>query len=203
MAALEEFAGECAMNKVYDSESLDFVVDEALQIHGGYGFIEEYSVARGYRDARISRIYEGTNEINRLNITGYVFKRAMTGRLALIPEVQKIQDEVLSPLEPFEGNGNPLPDVAEALLNAKRLFLFVSGVIAQKFMPNVDKIIGEQEALAWMADIIIEIYALESTYLRALKRAKVGDNNAERARRGGAVPDGRLGGAHREIARRI
>jgi alkylation response protein AidB-like acyl-CoA dehydrogenase len=180
MNALEEFAGECAINKVYDSECLDFVVDEALQIHGGYGFIEEYSAARDYRDARISRIYEGTNEINRMNITGYIFKRAMTGRLALMPAIQKIQNEVLSPLEPFDSNGNPLPDVAEALHNAKRLFLFISGVVGQKFMAAPDKIMNEQEALAWMADMVMEIYALESAYLRALKRARAGDASADK-----------------------
>lgn len=178
MDALEEFAGECAMNKVYDSEWLDYAVDEAIQIHGGYGFIEEYPVARGYRDARISRIYEGTNEINRLNITGYLFGRSMKGRLALIPELQKIQAAVLSPLEPYEANGKPLSDVAEAVFNAKRLFLFVSGALSQKFMPELDKLTREQEALAWMADIIMQIYALESTYLRALKRLQAGDPNA-------------------------
>ncbi|MCA9449024.1 MAG: acyl-CoA dehydrogenase, partial [Candidatus Omnitrophica bacterium] len=178
MDALEEFAGECAMNKIYDSEWLDFVVDEAIQIHGGYGFIEEYPVARAYRDARISRIYEGTNEINRLNISGYLFGRAMKGRLALIPEVQKIQEAVLNPLEPFEGNGKPLADVAEAVFNAKRILLFVSGVLTQKFMPEIDKLTKEQEALAWMADIITQIYALDSTYLRAVKRVQAGDANA-------------------------
>lgn len=178
LTALEELAGECAMNKVYDSERLDMVVDEALQIHGGYGFIEEYSIARGYRDARISRLYEGTNEINRLYITGNLFKRAMTGRLALVPAVQKIQAAVLNPLEPYDGNGQPLSDIAEAVFNAKRLFLFVSGVIAQKFMPDMEKISHEQEALAWMADILMEIYALESSYLRARKRIAAGDENA-------------------------
>jgi alkylation response protein AidB-like acyl-CoA dehydrogenase len=178
LAALEELSGECAINKAYDSECLDLVVDEALQIHGGYGFIEEYSIARGYRDARISRLYEGTNEINRLFITGNLFKRAMTGRLPLVAEVQKIQAAVLNPLETYEGNGQPLSDVAEAVFNAKRLFLFVSGVIAQKFMPNMEKISEEQEALAWMADMIMEIYALESAYLRARKRLAAGDQNA-------------------------
>ncbi|MCB9782498.1 MAG: acyl-CoA dehydrogenase family protein [Candidatus Omnitrophica bacterium] len=178
MDALEEFAGECAMNKIYDSEWLDFVVDEAVQIHGGYGFIEEYPVARGYRDARISRIYEGTNEINRLNISGYLFGRAMKGRLALIPEVQKIQEAVLNPIEPYDGGGKPLSDVAEAVFNSKRILLFVSGVLSQKFMPELDKLTQEQEALSWMADIITQIYALESTYLRALKRIQSGDSNA-------------------------
>ncbi len=178
LAALEELSGECAINKVYDSECLDLVVDEALQIHGGYGFIEEYSIARAYRDARVSRIYEGTNEINRLFITRNLFKRAMTDRLALVPETQRIQQTVLSSLESYEGTGGPLSDVAEALFNAKRLFLFVAGVIAQEFMLDMEKINRQQEALAWLADMIMEIYALESAYLRAIKRIEAGDEAA-------------------------
>ncbi|MCG3196328.1 MAG: putative acyl-CoA dehydrogenase [bacterium] len=179
LATLEELSGECAINKVFDSECLDWVVDEAVQIHGGYGFIAEYKVEAGYRDARISRIYEGTNEINRLFISGNLFKRAMTGRLPLIGAVQKIQAAVLSPLEPYDGAGKPLADVAEAIFNAKRLYLFVGGVIAQRFMPDMDRISKEQEALAWMADMVIHIYALESAYLRAVKRIEAGDPPAE------------------------
>lgn len=178
LAVLEEFSGECAINKVFDSECLDLVVDEAVQIHGGYGFMEEYSVARDYRDARVARIYEGTSEINRLFITGNLFKRAMSGRLALVAEVQKIQEAVLSPLEPFESGGKRLADVAEAIFNAKRVFLFSSGVVAQKFMPDMEKIGEEQEALAWLADMIMHIYAMESAYLRAVKRTEAGDENA-------------------------
>jgi alkylation response protein AidB-like acyl-CoA dehydrogenase len=176
---LEEFSGECAINKVFDSECLDTLVDESVQIHGGYGFCEEYKVEAGYRDARVSRIYEGTNEINRLFISGNVFKRALTGRLPLIQAVARIQAVVLSPIEPYDGGGKPLADVAEALFNAKRLYLFVGGVVAQKFMPDMERIGKEQEALAWMADIIMHIYALESAYLRAVKRIQAGDPRAE------------------------
>ncbi len=166
LAALEEFSGECAINKAYSSECLDMVVDEALQIHGGYGFIEEYSIARKYRDARVARIYEGTNEINRLYITGNLFKRALSGRSPLIAEAQKIQQAAArDPVEPYEGNGGSLSDVAEAVFNAKRLFLFISEVVAQKFMPDMEKFSDQQEALTWMADMIMEIYAMESTHL--------------------------------------
>ena len=179
LAALEELSGECAINKVYSSECLDMVVDEALQVHGGYGFIEEYSIARKYRDARISRIYEGTNEINRLHITGNLFKRAITGRSPLILEAQQIQQAaVLNPVERYEGNEGPLSDVAEAVFNAKRLFLFISGLVAQKFMPDMEKFSNQQEALSWMADMIMEIYALESTLLRAVKRIQARDHTA-------------------------
>jgi hypothetical protein len=179
LATLEELSGECAINKVYSSECLDMVVDEALQVHGGYGFIEEYSIARKYRDARISRIYEGTNEINRLHITGNLFKRAITGRSPLILEAQKIQQAaVLNPVERYEGNEGPLSDVAEAVFNAKRLFLFISGLVAQKFMPDMEKFSNQQEALSWMADMIMEIYALESTLLRADKRIQARDHTA-------------------------
>lgn len=179
LATLEDLSGECAINKVYSSECLDMVVDEALQIHGGYGFIEEYSIARKYRDARVSRIYEGTNEINRLHITGNLFKRAITGRSPLIADAQKIQQEMAqNGAKPYEGCAAPLPDVAAAVVNAKRLFLFVSGLIAQRFLPDMEKFTHQQEALAWLADMIIEIYALESTYLRAVKRTQAHDDTA-------------------------
>jgi alkylation response protein AidB-like acyl-CoA dehydrogenase len=178
LAALEELSGECAINKVYGSECLDMVVDEALQIHGGYGFIEEYSIARAYRDSRVSRIYEGTNEINRLYIAGNLFKRAMTGRLPLVAEVEKLQRAASDPLETYQGKGQPLADVAEAVFHAKRLFLFVSGAVTQRFIPDMEKLSDEQEALAWMADMIMEIYALESSHLRAVKRIAAGDERA-------------------------
>ena len=178
LAALEELSGECAINKVYSSECLDMAVDEALQIHGGYGFIEEYSIARAYRDARISRIYEGTNEINRLHIAGNFFKRAMMGRLALAPEIERMQAAVDNSAEPYEATGRPLSDVAEALFNAKKLFLIISGVLTNRFKADIKQLTHAQEALAWMADMIIEIYALESTYLRAVKRIEAGDDNA-------------------------
>lgn len=178
LAALEELSGECAINKVYDSECLDRVVDEALQMHGGYGFIEEYSVARGYRDARISRIYEGTNEINRLFITGNLLKRAMTGRLSLMQEAQKIKESVRGMPPRPTSNGSPLADVAQAVAHAKGLFLLLCGAIADKFMPDLEAINSQQEALAWMADMMMEIYALESSYLRAVKRMAAGDDAA-------------------------
>jgi hypothetical protein len=102
----------------------------------------------------------------------------MTGRLPLVPEVEKIQAAVGKPLEPYQGKGQPLSDVAEAVFNAKRLFLFVSGVVSQKLMPDAERITEEQEALAWMADMIMEIYALESAHLRAVKRIEAADDRA-------------------------
>ncbi|MEZ6073247.1 MAG: acyl-CoA dehydrogenase family protein [Pirellulales bacterium] len=203
LAVLEEFSGECAINKVYDSEALDMVVDEALQMHGGYGFIEEYDVARAYRDARISRIYEGTNEINRLFITGNLFKRVMTGRLPLTAEIQKALTDGGSATSNGAG-GAALADVAEALASAKRLFMFVSTMLSRSGdaagMTNLNE---HQEALAWLADVIIEIYALESTYLRAMRRIEAGDDEAslheDVARYQMAISAGRLDRAARAL----
>ncbi len=178
LATLEEFSGECAINKVYDSECLDMVVDEALQIHGGYGFIEEYSIARGYRDARISRIYEGTNEINRLFIAGNLFKRIMAGRLPLATDGELVPTAGYETSAPGEPTRQPLADVAKAIQGGKRMFLFVAGLLAQKFASDMKEISSQQEALAWLAEMIMEIYAVESTYLRAMKRIEADDNLA-------------------------
>ena len=165
---IEEYAVECSILKVWGSEMIDRVVDETEQIYGGYGFVEEYPAERGYRDARVNRIFEGTNEINRMIITGWLMKRAMAGQLALMPAIKQLMDEVLagpSHAEPLEG---ALAAERTMLANAKKAGLMVSGVATQKFMMALQ---DQQEIMAAMADMIIEIYAMEAAILRAQKSA--------------------------------
>jgi alkylation response protein AidB-like acyl-CoA dehydrogenase len=163
--AIEEYAVECSILKVWGSEMIDYVVDETLQIYAGYGFVEEYPAERAYRDARINRIFEGTNEINRLIITGFLLKRAMSGQLPLMPAIKKLMDEVLSgpSAEDLEG---ALADERKLVAQAKKLGLFVSGAATQKYM---QKIQDQQEVMGAIADMTIEIYAMESAVLRAQK----------------------------------
>jgi alkylation response protein AidB-like acyl-CoA dehydrogenase len=165
---IEDYAVECSIVKVWASEMLDMVVDEVLQIFAGYGYVEEYPAERAYRDARINRIFEGTNEINRLIITGWLMKSAMSGKLALMPAIKQLMDEVMSgPGEKVEREG-PLAEEQNLLANAKKLTLFVAGAATQKYM---QKIADEQEVMAAIADMIIEVFAMESAILRAEKIA--------------------------------
>jgi alkylation response protein AidB-like acyl-CoA dehydrogenase len=165
---IEEYAVECSIVKVWASEMLDMVVDEVLQIFAGYGYVEEYPAERAYRDARINRIFEGTNEINRLIITGWLMKSAMSGKLALMPAIKKLMDEVMSgPSEKIDREG-PLADEQNLLANAKKLTLFVAGAATQKYM---QQIADEQEVMGTIADMIIEVFAMESAILRAEKIA--------------------------------
>jgi butyryl-CoA dehydrogenase len=145
---------------------LDHVVDEMVQIYGGYGFVEEYPAERAYRDARVNRIFEGTNEINRLIITGWLLKRAMTGQLPLLPAIKKLMDEVLA--GPSLGDGLEGPLAAERTLvgNAKKLALFAAGAASQKYM---QALVDQQEIMGALADMIMEVYAMESAVLRAQK----------------------------------
>ncbi|HXF82997.1 MAG TPA: acyl-CoA dehydrogenase family protein, partial [bacterium] len=166
MRALEEYAVECAMNKVYASEVLDFVTDETVQIFGGYGFIEEYPAARAYRDARINRIFEGTSEINRLLTTGMLLRRAQRGRLGLIPAALAVAQEFLTPAPGEEPQLGVLAEERRAVANAKKIALFAAGAAVQKYLEAIDE---QQEVLAAIADLIIETYAMESALLRALK----------------------------------
>ncbi len=166
MKALEEYAVECSVNKVYGSEVVDFAVDEAVQIFGGYGYHQDYPVERAYRDSRVNRIFEGTNEINRMLITGMLLKRAMSGALPLIAAAQKLADEVLAGTSLEEPSDEVLAAESKAVQNAKKIFLQASGVAVQKYM---DKISEQQEILAGLADIVMEIYAMESATLRAQK----------------------------------
>jgi len=161
---IEEYAIECSINKVFGSEMMDEVVDHAVQIHGGYGYIQEYKVEQMYRDSRINRIFEGTNEINRLLIPGTLVKKAMRGDLPLLAAVQNLQKELISFIPaPAEG----LLGAEKALIDAaKKIVLMVAGLGVQKYQMALEK---EQELLANVADLIIAIYAMESAYLRTMK----------------------------------
>jgi alkylation response protein AidB-like acyl-CoA dehydrogenase len=164
--AIEEYAVECSILKVWGSEMIDYVVDETVQIFAGYGFVEEYPAERAYRDARINRIFEGTNEINRLIITGFLLKRAMSGQLPLMPAIKKLMDEVLSGPSVGEEVEGPLAEERKLVAQAKKLGLFVSGAATQKYMQAIQ---DQQEVMGAIADMTIEIYAMESAVLRAEK----------------------------------
>lgn len=162
---IEEYAIECSINKVFGSEVMDYVVDEAVQIHGGYGFIQEYKVERMYRDSRINRIFEGTNEVNRLLIPGTLFKKALKGELPLLQATMALQSELMGMMPPIEFN-QPLEREQHLVEMAKKAFLMLGGLAAQKYQQQLDK---QQELLANLADIAIDIFAMESAVLRAKK----------------------------------
>ncbi|HEX5234469.1 MAG TPA: acyl-CoA dehydrogenase family protein [Silvibacterium sp.] len=166
---IEEYAIECSILKVWGSEMLDAVVDHTVQIYGGYGYVEEYPAERAYRDSRINRIFEGTNEINRLIIAGFVMKRAMTGQLPLLPAIKALTDELFAP-PAFSADDNsaddPFAREAKLLAGAKKLFLFAAGSASQKYM---NALADQQEIMAALADMIQEIYALDSALARARK----------------------------------
>ncbi|MGA7631279.1 MAG: acyl-CoA dehydrogenase family protein [Terriglobales bacterium] len=164
--AIEEYAVECSILKVWGSEMIDYVVDESLQIFAGYGFVEEYPAERAYRDARINRIFEGTNEINRLIITGFLLKRAMSGQLPLMPAIKKLMDEVLSGPSNGDEIEGALADERKLVAQAKKLGLFVAGSATQKYMQAIQ---DQQEVMGAIADMTIEIYAMESAVLRTQK----------------------------------
>ncbi|MCA9773106.1 MAG: acyl-CoA dehydrogenase, partial [Myxococcales bacterium] len=167
LAALDEYSVECAMSKVYGSEVLDFVVDEAVQAHGGYGYIKEYPVEQCYRDSRINRIYEGTNEINRMLVPGQLLKKAMKGEIPLMDRVQGIGAELAAPetisVDVPEG---PIARERRDAELAKRAALFLLNEAVQKYMMEIDK---QQEVLALLADILTEVFVLDSTVARVAK----------------------------------
>jgi alkylation response protein AidB-like acyl-CoA dehydrogenase len=169
MKVLEEYAIESSIAKVYGSEMLDFVVDEGVQIFGGYGFHEEYPVCRAYRDSRINRIFEGTNEINRMLIVQMLMKRAMGGQLALTPAAMKLADEILAGPSFEETPEGVLAEESRVVANAKKMFLQAAGGAVQKFR---EKLADEQELVAALANIVMEVYAMESCLLRAQKAAE-------------------------------
>ena len=175
LKAIEEYAGECSIIKVWGSEMIDYVVDETVQIYGGYGFVEEYPAERAYRDARINRIFEGTNEINRLIITGFLLKRAMGGQLPLMPAIKKLMDEVLSGPTASEELDGGLAEERKLVAQAKKLGLFAAGAATQKYMQAIQ---DQQEILGAIADMTIEIYAMETALLRA---RKITENKGEAA----------------------
>ena len=167
LKGVEEFAVECSAVKVYASEMLDYVADEGVQIHGGYGYHQDYAVERAYRDARINRIFEGTNEINRLLIPGMLLKRAARGQLALMETAQKVMDEVLSGAEDPESD-----EEIRLVRNARRIALLGLGLAHQSYGVDLDK---AQEVLMGLADMAMELYAMESALLRTRKTGKGGD----------------------------
>jgi butyryl-CoA dehydrogenase len=182
--AIEEYAVECSILKVWGSEMIDYVVDETVQIYAGYGFVEEYPAERAYRDARINRIFEGTNEINRLIITGFLLKRAMSGQLPLMPAIKKLMDEVLSGPSLGDEIEGPLAEERKLVAQAKKLGLFVSGAATQKYMQTIQ---DQQEVMGAIADMTIEIYAMESAVLRAQKMVE-GVSSSKQGEAAAALP---------------
>jgi alkylation response protein AidB-like acyl-CoA dehydrogenase len=166
LKAVEEFAAECSYIKIFASEMLDYVTDEGVQIHGGYGYHQDYIVERAYRDSRINRIFEGTNEINRLLATGMLLKRAQRGQLPLVEAVKKLQAEILA--GPALGAGGS--EEARLVENAKKTALFALGVAYQKFGTALEE---QQEILASITDIAMNAFAMESVYLRTEKLTKL------------------------------
>jgi alkylation response protein AidB-like acyl-CoA dehydrogenase len=167
LKSVEEYAAECSYIKIFASEMLDYVVDEGVQIHGGYGYSQEYAVERAYRDSRINRIFEGTNEINRLLATGMLLKRAQRGQLPLVEAVKKLQAEILGgPSLSATGDEN-----TKLVENAKKVSLFALGVAFQKFMTALE---DQQEILASITDVAMNTFAMESVLLRTQKLSKLG-----------------------------
>ncbi|MGA8035977.1 MAG: acyl-CoA dehydrogenase family protein [Candidatus Acidiferrales bacterium] len=166
MSVLEEYAIESSISKVGGSEMVDYVVDEGVQIFGGYGFHEDYPVARAYRDSRVNRIFEGTNEINRMLIVQMLMKRAMAGVLPIIPAAMKLADEILAGPSFEEGPTGEFAEEERSLEQAKKIFLLAAGTAVQKFR---DKLAEEQEIVGSLANIVMDVYGMESTLRRAQK----------------------------------
>ena len=179
LRAIEEYAAECSIIKVALSEYCSFVADEMVQIFGGYGYSADYPAERAYRDSRINRIFEGTNEINRMLIPGRLMKNAMSGRLALLPAAQALMDEVLSPqMSGFDDDDSLLAAEQKLTTNAKKVALMTLGTAAQKYMMKLG---DQQEILIGIADIIMDAYAMETAILRARKLvAAKGESASER-----------------------
>jgi alkylation response protein AidB-like acyl-CoA dehydrogenase len=175
--AFEEYAVEASIAKVAGSETLDFVLDENVQIHGGNGFVKDYAAERYFRDARVNRIFEGTNEINRLLIPGMLIRRAVKGELPLIPAARALQDELLSgPAAAGFGDGGPLEDQERAVAAFKKVALMVLGTAMQTYG---EKLTDEQEVLGYSADILIDVFASESAVVRARAAGASGHTAAD------------------------
>ncbi|HEX4642217.1 MAG TPA: acyl-CoA dehydrogenase family protein, partial [Candidatus Acidoferrales bacterium] len=166
MKVFEEYAIESSISKVHGSELLDFVVDEAVQIFGGYGFHEDYPVARGYRDSRVNRIFEGTNEINRLLIVQMLVKRATSGTLPLLQAGAKLREEIMAGPSLEETPSGPWAEEERILTGVKKTFLLVAGVALEK---HRDRLADQEELLAGLSDIVMECYAIESSLRRVQK----------------------------------
>lgn len=171
LAGAEEYAIECAILKVFGSEALDYVVDEGVQIHGGNGFSAEYNITRAYRDSRINRIFEGTNEINRLLTVDMTLKRAMQGRLNMMGAAMGVQQELMSIPEFGDGDETPFAEERKLISNFKKTVLLTAGAAAQKLMMKLER---EQEILMNIADMSIDTYVAESLLLRVMKLADRG-----------------------------
>ncbi|MCD6012686.1 MAG: acyl-CoA dehydrogenase [Flavipsychrobacter sp.] len=174
LGAAEEYAIECAMLKVLGSENLDFVVDEGVQVHGGNGFSDEYNISRAYRDSRINRIFEGTNEINRLLVIDMYLKRAMKGRLNIMAPAMAIQKELMS-IPDFDTDDAPFAAELKVIANFKKAILMCAGAAAQKLMMQLEY---EQEILMNLADMLIDTFQAESILIRAMKMQAAGNENA-------------------------
>ncbi|HEY4490943.1 MAG TPA: acyl-CoA dehydrogenase family protein, partial [Acidobacteriota bacterium] len=169
LKAMEEYAIECAAIKVLGSEFLDYVTDESVQIYGGNGYSQEYPAEMAYRDSRINRIFEGTNEINRLLITGMLLKRAMKGQLPLFAAAQKLQDEVLG-MAQVSGEDDALFSREKKIVsNIKKIALMAAGLAVQKYLTQIEE---QQEILGLISDIVMEAFAAESILLRTEKMVK-------------------------------
>src|SRR5919106_1531303 len=176
LKAIEEYSAECSIIKVALSEYCDYVADEMVQIYGGYGYSADYPAERAYRDSRINRIFEGTNEINRMLIPGRLMKSALSGNLPLLPAAQALMDEVLSPqMGGFDDDDGLLAAEEKLTKNAKKVALMTLGTAAQKYMM---KLADQQEILMGIADIIMDAYAMETAILRARKLAASGGETA-------------------------
>ena len=174
LGAAEEYAIECAMLKVIGSECLDYVVDEGVQIHGGNGYSDEYNISRAYRDSRINRIFEGTNEINRLLTLDMYLKRAMKGRINIMEPAMAVQKELMS-IPDFSTDDTPFAAELKVVANFKKAILMCAGAAAQKLMMQLEH---EQEILMNIADMAIDTFQSESVLLRAMKMANSNDANA-------------------------
>jgi alkylation response protein AidB-like acyl-CoA dehydrogenase len=173
---IEEYNIEDSINKVYCSEMAGYVVDEAVQIHGGYGYIHDYPVERGYRDERINRIWEGTNEINRLLIVDMLTKRAMKNRLPVFPAAQKVANELLTLRPKVDTDDDELTLQKEMVEMSKKIGLLVAGAVVQKYMTKLGEP-QEEDIVGLISNIVIEVFAMESALLRAMKKS--GDERSQ------------------------
>jgi alkylation response protein AidB-like acyl-CoA dehydrogenase len=178
LAALEEYAVEASIAKVFGSETLDYVLDENIQTHGGNGYVQDYPAERHYRDARVNRIFEGTNEINRLLIPGLLVKRAARGDLPLAPAAARVRERLIAPVSAVpDEDSTPLGSERRAVQAFRDAALLVAGTAMERFG---DQLADEQEVLLWLADIVIDVYAADSAVARAASAERSGDPGAAR-----------------------
>jgi butyryl-CoA dehydrogenase len=199
---IEEYAVECSILKVFGSETLGYVADELVQTMGGYGYVEDYPAERLYRDARINRIFEGTNEINRMIITGWLMKRALTGKLPLLPAIKKLMDELMEPpsFEEDDDAERVLAREEKILGNLRKITLMSAGAASQRFMMELE---NQQEVMADLSECITAVYGLESAMVRARKLTAAGAGSAVQAQYITAVYADAAMGTVEQAARRV